>query len=174
MRRGEVLGLRWRDVDFDRGTVTIQQTLGVVHGRRIMNENPKNRSSNRTIPVAPEVMDALRSHKLRQNEQRLESAEWEDNGLVFSTYQGRPIGPRHLQRDFERWVKVAGVPRIRIHDQRHTHASIGLQEGASLKAMSERLGHAKTSTTLDIYAHVTAQQHQDVSDKIGAAFSRAR
>ena len=82
---------------------------------------------------------------------------------------GNPINPDNLRRDYVRLVKLAGVPRIRIHDQRHTHASLMLQMGTDIKVVSERLGHARTSTTVDIYHHVTSRQHVEAGDRIGAA-----
>jgi integrase len=115
------------------------------------------------------VLTALREHRVRQNERRLAlGPAWHDHDLVFPTSIGTPINPNNLTRDYDRWVAQAGVPRIRIHDQRHTHASLMLQMGTDIKVVSERLGHAKASTTMDIYAHVTSRQHIEAGDRIGA------
>jgi integrase len=88
---------------------------------------------------------------------------------VFATAVGTPINPNNVTRDYNRWVAQAGVPRIRIHDLRHTHITLALASGANLKAVSQRVGHAKTSITMDLYAHVLPEQHLDVSDRVGAA-----
>ena len=121
------------------------------------------------MSVPAEVIAALREHKSRQNEQRLAfGAVWEDHDLVFAAANGRPIYPDNLKRDVERLVQLAGVPRIRIHDQRHTHVTLAIVAGATIAAVSRRVGHARTSITMDIYAHVIPQQHLEVADKVGA------
>jgi len=169
MRKGELLGLRWQDVDFTANTVAVVQTVGLLRGATVIG-TPKSKSSRRTITVQVPVMTALREHRARQNEHRLSlGTEWNDHDLVFSAANGKPINPNNLTRDYDRWVKVSGVPRIRVHDQRHTSVSIALQMGANIKAVSQRVGHAKTSITMDIYAHTIAEQHQEVADKLDAA-----
>ena len=132
---------------------------------------PKSRSSVRDIQgVSPHLLAALREHKARQAQQRLLlGPAWHDNDLVFLSGVGTPINPNNLTRAYERWVAQADVPRICIHDQRHTHASLMLQMGTDIKVVSERLGHARTSTTVDIYHHVTSRQHVEAGDRIGAA-----
>lgn len=170
MRRGEGLGLRWRDVDSEGQVLRVRQTVTVVQGAPHIGP-PKNKSSVRDVSVHASVMAALHEHKARQNERRLQLGDvWQDNDLVFPSAVGTPINPNNLTRDYNRCVAQAGVPRIRIHDQRHTHASQLLQMGIDIKVVAERLGHARTSTTMDIYHHVTAKQHRDAGDKIGAAF----
>ena len=168
MRRGELLGLRWQDVDFERGILSVRQTVGALRGKPDV-KPPKTRSSIRDVPVPAEVMAALREHRRRQNEQRLAlGAVWEDNDLVFATANGRPIYPDNLKRDFERLVHLAGVPRIRIHDQRHTHVTLAIAAGADIGAVSQRIGHSRTSITMDVYHHVLPRKHLEVSDKVGA------
>lgn len=88
--------------------------------------------------------------------------------LAFAAANGKPVNPDNLRRDYERLVKLAGVPRIRIHDQRHTHVTLALASGGNIKAISRRIGHAQTSLTMDIYAHVLPEQHREVADKVGA------
>jgi integrase len=108
------------------------------------------------------------------NAVRLAAAEWEDNDLVFCTGNGRPINPNNLYRTFETIMARAGVPRIRLHDLRPTHATLLLQAGMPIKAVSERLGHSKTSVTLDTYAHVLPDMQDRAIDAIDAAlFSKA-
>jgi integrase len=169
MRRGEVLGLRWQDVDFERRVLHVRQAVVPVGGAAQI--GPTKNSRSRAIQgIPPYVLGALREHRVRQNERRLAlGAAWQDHGLVFPSNLGTPINPRNLGRDYDRWVAQAGVPRIRIHDQRHTHASLMLQMGTDIKVVSERLGHARTSITMDIYAHVTSRQHIEAGDRIGAA-----
>jgi integrase len=95
---------------------------------------------------------ALSAHLVRQVAARLQASTWENNDLVFSTSAGRLINPNSLYRNYEAIIAAAGVPRIRLHDMRHTHATLLLQAGTPIKAVSERLGHAKTSITLDTYS----------------------
>jgi integrase len=168
MRRGELLGLRWHDVDFERGILSVRQTVGALRGKPDV-KPPKTRSSIRDVPVPVDVMAALREHRRRQNEQRLALGPvWEDNDLVFAAANGRPIYPDNLKRDFERLVHLAGVPRIRIHDQRHTHVTLAIAAGADIGAVSQRIGHSRTSITMDVYHHVLPRKHLEVSDKVGA------
>jgi integrase len=169
MRRGELLGLRWQDVDWERGTVSVRQTVTVLGGASHIGP-PKTKSARRTITVQIEVLDALKEHRRAQNERRLAVGPvWQDYDLVFSTGIGTPINPGNLDRDFYRLVARAGVPRIRIHDLRHTNVTLSLRETGDIKAVSQRVGHANVSITLGTYAHVLPDQHQEVAKKVGRA-----
>ncbi len=169
MRRGETLGLRWQDVDLTANTVSVVQAVGMLRGSPKVRPL-KTKSSRRTIAVPLPVIVALREHRARQNERRLAlGVEWNDHDLVFAASNGNPINPNNLTRDYDRWVRMAGVPRIRIHDQRHTHVTLAIQKGANIKAVSQRVGHAETSITMNLYAHVLPEQHKEVSDRIGDA-----
>ncbi len=173
MRRGEVLGLRWQGVDWERGVLSIRQTVGVLGGKTEI-KPPKTKSSRRDVLVEPEVITALREHKATQNARRLTlGALWQNHDLIFPSFSGTPINPNNLDRDYDRWVKKAGLPRIRIHDLRHSHVTLAIKEGANIKAVSQRVGHANVGITLGTYAHVSPEQHTDVSRRVGAAlFSR--
>jgi integrase len=155
MRRGEMLGLRWVDVDLDRGRVAVRQTL-VIAGRQVVISEPKTSRSRRSIALDPRSVAALRSWRAAQAAERLAwGAGWTDSGLVFTREDGTPIHPEWLSDAFEWRIKTAGLPRIRLHDLRHTHASLGLAAGVPIKVMSERLGHTSSSFTADAYQHVT-------------------
>jgi integrase len=169
MRRGEALGLRWRDVHFEHGTLRVEQTVGLVRGRTMVKPKPKTEASRRTIAVDAAIIDALDEHRDQQQERRvLADDRWQDHDLVFATSRGRPINPNNLLRDFRRLVARAAVPGIRIHDLRHTHITLAIQAGAPIGAVSRRAGHARVSTTMDIYAQITPDMHADVADRIGA------
>ena len=157
------------DLALERRVLHIRQAVVPVGG--VAQIGPTKNGRSRAIRgIYPSVLAALREHKARQNKRRLEIGPlWRDHGLVFCSEVGTPIQPRNLARDYDRWVARAGVPRIRIHDQRHTNASLLLQMGTDIKVVSERLGHAQTSITMDVYHHVTARQHQEAGDRIGAA-----
>lgn len=166
MRRGEALGLRWKDVDFERGTLSVCQTVGMVRGQAKTKPMPKNDSSRRTIAVDPTIMEALREHQLKQEEHKRSARTWTENELVFPSAVGTPINPNNLARGYLQLVAKAGVPRIRIHDTRHTHVTLAVLAGAQLGAVSKRVGHARTSTTADLYAHVLPELHAEVAARI--------
>jgi integrase len=129
----------------------------------------------RTIPVPADVIETLREHRRWQNERRLALGSiWQDHDLVFAATNGNPIHPNNLRRDYTRLVTLAGMPPIRIHGVRHIHATPALQQGANIKAVSQRLGRARTSITMDVYAHVLPEQAQGVSEKVGAVLFRRR
>jgi integrase len=169
MRRGEALGLRWRDVEFTNGTLRVEQTVGLERGRAVIKPRPKTEASRRTLAVDPVIMDALEVHRERWQAQRVRADDtWQDNDLVFVSSLGTPINPNNLQRDYLRLIALAGVPRIRIHDLRHTHITLAIQAGAPIGAVSRRAGHARVSTTMDIYAQVTPDMHAEVVDRVSA------
>jgi integrase len=170
MRRGEALGLRWKDVDFERGTLSVCQTVGMVRGTPKTKPMPKNDSSRRTIAVDTAVMEALREHRGRQEEHKRAARAWTKNELVFPSAVGTPINPNNLARGYLQLVAKAGVPRIRIHDTRHTHVTLA---GAQLGAVSKRVGHARTSTTADLYAHVLPEMHAEVATRINTVLFSA-
>jgi integrase len=155
MRRGEVLGLRWADVDLDLARVAVRQTL-VLAGRQVVTSEPKTSRGRRSIALDPRTVAALKAWRAAQKAERLAwGPSWTDTGLVFTREDGTPIHPEWLSDAFEWRVRTAGLPRIRLHDLRHTHASLGLAAGVPVKVMSERLGHATSSFTADVYQHVT-------------------
>jgi integrase len=155
MRRGEILGLRWADVDLDRARVSVRQTL-VVANYRVVVSQPKTNRGRRSIALDPRTVAALRAWRTAQVAERLAwGPSWTDSGLVFTREDGSLIHPHRLSTWFSRLVKAAGLPPIRFHDLRHTHASLALAAGVSTKVVSERLGHATSSFTADTYMHVT-------------------
>jgi integrase len=155
MRRGEVLGLRWVDVDLDLARVAVRQTL-VLAGRQVVTSEPKTSRGRRSIALDPRTVAALRAWRAAQAAERLAwGGAWVDSGLVFTREDGTPLHPEWLSDAFAWRVARAGLPPIRLHDLRHTHASLGLAAGVPIKVMSERLGHTSSSFTADAYQHVT-------------------
>lgn len=156
MRRGEALGLRWGDVDFDSSQLAIVQTVSTVDGRVVVGQ-PKTAGSRRTVYVHDATIKALRQQRQLQAEERLAAGSaWEnDNDLVFRTVTGGPVNPDGFSRHFDKLVAQADVPRIRLHDLRHTNATLSLKAGVHPKVVSERLGHSSIAITLDLYSHVT-------------------
>jgi len=171
MRKGEFLGLRWCDVDFERGVLTIRQTVGTLP-QKLEFKPPKSRMSRREVHITLDAVDILRTHRDKQlkhrHDLRTKGVGWRDHDLVFTSAIGGPIHPDNPKRDFARLVKQAGVKLIRIHDLRHTFATLAIQAGVPIKVVSEGLGHADIAITLRIYAHVLPTQRQDLAAKVGA------
>lgn len=155
MRRGEVCGLTWRDVDLDAGTVTVQRARVTVTSGDIRESKPKTATGRRQVELDNETLAALRTWRKRQ---KLESEEWPGewpaHGLVFTLEDGSALHPDFLTRTFQTLGKKAKVPQIRLHDLRHTHATLLIAAGVPVKVVSERLGHSTPSFTMTVYQHV--------------------
>ncbi len=140
----------------------INKSAQWVKGQRSI--GPTKTGANRSIPIDPQTIKALKSHKAQQALRRLGSVFWQENNLVFCRSDGSPLLPDNPYGVFKRYSQHAGVRPIRLHDIRHTHATWLLEAGEQLHVVSERLGHADTSTTARIYAHVTVRQRQEAAD----------
>jgi integrase len=158
------------DLDLDRGTLTVQQTIGVLAGAPCI-KPPKTDAGQRVVKLSADVVAALTNHRITWAARNLAAEEWADGDLVFCAGEGKPINPNNLYRNFAAIVDRAGVLTIRLHDLRHTHATPLLSAGTPIKAVSERLGHAKTSITLDTYAHVLPDMQDRGVEAIDAALS---
>jgi len=154
MRQGELLGLRWRDLDFVLGTATVQQTLYRL-GREQLFRQPKTATSRRTIPLPAALLDELRRLRDAQaSATRALGSVYEDRDLVFCQPTGKPLHAHNIaQRDFRQVLARAGLPRIRFHDLRHCHATHLLRAGVNAKVVQERLGHSSAAFTLTTYGH---------------------
>lgn len=159
LRRGELLGLRWEDVDLAKGRLHVRQAIVEV-GSTLRVQEPKTKSGRRVVPFGPAVSTALKAHQAKQNERRLKlGTAWRGNAapfddLVFTTAVGGPIGPQNFSHRFKALTVAAGLPEVRLHDVRHAHATQLLRDGIAAKVVSERLGHASIALTLDTYSHV--------------------
>jgi integrase len=140
-REGELLGLAWSDVDLEQGTLTVRRTLVSTHDKIPSFGEPKSKTSRRTITLPAELKDALRTHRLRQNEDRLAAPEWAEYDLVFCGYGGTPLLRRNVLRAFKESLRRAGLPEsVRFQDLRHAHATMMLRAGVPLKVASGRFG----------------------------------
>jgi len=156
LRRGELLGLRWRDVDFVAETITIAQTSMYVKGRGVFVDTPKNQASVRPLKLSRSAFIMLREYQDWQTEQRGKCGDYwkETDGRVFTSEDGSLIHPDTLTKWFKAFVKRNGFPDVHLHSLRHTYASLMIAEGTPLVIVSKRLGHAQVSTTSNIYTHI--------------------
>ncbi len=173
MRQGELLALRWQDIDWTYGRASVRQTVVRIKNQVLFRE-PKTSRSRRTIALPAEVLGALGTLKTdRDNARSLLGVEYADHGLVFCQPNGKPLHAHNLvQRDFRRVARQVGLPRIRFHDLRHTHATLLLREGVHPKVVQERLGHSQISTTLDTYSHVLPGMQEDAGRNLAARICR--
>lgn len=168
MRRGELAGLRWADVDFGAGRLRVSSARVVVN-YKVVTGTPKSKSSERTIGLDAGTVAALRAHRRRQLEERMAfGPDWPDTGLVFVREDGTPFHPDNLTRMFAAAARKAGLPVTPLHGVRHAYATAGLEAGVTLKVMSERLGHSTISITADLYSHVRPKVDQDAADRTAA------
>ncbi len=153
MRRGEVLGLRWKDIAFEAARISVRQALVSV-GYEIITSTPKNHQA-RVIDIDSGTVEQLQQHRERQRRDRNDwGYDYQDRDLVFCKEDGTPIHPHTFSQVFERLVTKSDLPKIRLHDLRHTHATIALMAGVPVKVISERLGHETPAFTMKQYAHV--------------------
>lgn len=159
LRRGELLAITWDNLDLAKQTLSIKQSLSRVRYvdegiSKLEAQDTKTESGKRTIPLLPEVAQELKRHKARQNEEKLFFGQaYQDKNLVFATPIGTPIEPRNFHRKHTAILQKAGLRHVRLHDLRHTFATIVLNQGENPENLRALLGHAKTSTTLDLYCH---------------------
>jgi integrase len=166
MRRGEVLGLRWSDLDSVTGRLSIQRARLSIAYEVVVSE-PKTAKGRRSVALDAETVIQLREHRKRQLEERMAAGElWHDSDAVFTDELGRPIHPDRFTKLFATLVESSGLERLTPHGLRHTHATLALQANRNPKVVSERLGHANVSITLDTYSHVTPTLEQDVADTV--------
>jgi integrase len=168
MRRGEVLGLRWCDLDLEAQQLSVVQcVIEVAHAVRV--GPPKSERSRRMIALDAKTVAVLAEHKRAEKEKRLKrGGRLAPHELVFTHRDGSPIHPACFSQTFNRRVATAHVPRIRFHDLRHTHATLALRARVHPKIVSERLGHSTVAITLDIYSHCIPSLQREAAEAIGA------
>ncbi len=162
MREGELFGLRWSDLHWNTGVLYVQRQVQSVPGKGKVFVEPKTKAGRRAIKLGEGVLHKLRLHRERQLQHMAFAGDrWVENDLIFPTGVGTPDDPGNLRKDFLGTLESAGLPMIRFHDLRHTAASIMLNRGVPVIVVSRRLGHAKPSTTLDIYGHLYMESQDE-------------
>lgn len=174
MREGELLGLCWSDVNLDSGELSVRHTLRRMPGVGLQLLEPKTDHSRRRVRLSATAVLALRKHRAGQAAERLRRGPaWEDQGLVFPAESGRPMDAGNLTRwSFWPLLTKAGLPRIRVHDLRHTAATLLLSKGVNPKVVSELLGHSKVGITLDVYSHVVPDMQERAAEAMDAILGR--
>jgi integrase len=171
MRRGEVLGARWSDVNLDAGQLYVAHTLTTIGSGQLVAGPPKTPKSRRIVYLDTNSVAVLKEHRRRQREERLAAGDTWDGAidLVFRDELGGPLHPDWFSREFDRLVRSSKLPRIRLHDLRHSHATVALSRGIHPKVVSERLGHATVGITLDLYSHVAPGLARDAAEDVASS-----
>ncbi len=170
MRKGELLALKWTDLNWQRGTIRVQRQVQRIKEQGLVFRPPKTRAGRRTIQLGEKTLETLQEQLERCKLLKSAASDsWKENNLIFPSTVGTPLGGSNISKDFKAQLKKAGVKDIRFHDLRHTAASLMLNNGVPVIVVSKILGHSKTSTTLDIYGHlipVMQEQAARVMDEI--------
>jgi integrase len=171
LRQGEALGLRWEDVDLENGTLRVRGQIqrNVDGGGGLRWVETKTARSRRTLSLPASVRVAIQEHRARQDAEKIDADAWEDARWVFATRNGTPVHPRNDYRSFREIIRQAGLRTVRLHDLRHTAASVLLAQGVPARVVMEILGHSQISVTLNTYAHVAPDIARDAADRIEGA-----
>ncbi|MGW1012723.1 tyrosine-type recombinase/integrase [Streptomyces termitum] len=170
LRKGELLGLRWEDLDLATGTASIRRSLQRTRTGGLTHLPTKTLASERRIALPTECIRSLKEHRRQQDKEReIAGSAWRDSGLVFTTPTGRPLDPANLTRRFRSFLSRAGLRRIRFHDLRHSTATLLLEQGVDLVVIKELLGHAHIGVTAGVYAHVRLRLQRQAIDALGHA-----
>ena len=163
MRRGEAIGLRWSDVDLENGRLSVRRALIPIN-REVVVSEPKTAKGRRVVALDRGTVEVLKRQAARQLDEQTQADDaWIETGLVFTQVCGQALDPESVSRYFRQAVKKSLLPQIRLHDLRHTHATLALQAGIHPKVVSERLGHATISITLDTYSHAIPAMQEEAA-----------
>ncbi|HXY44761.1 MAG TPA: tyrosine-type recombinase/integrase [Acidimicrobiales bacterium] len=174
LRRGELAGLRWRDVDLDGGVLHVRGTRVTV-GYQVVESSPKTEKGKRAVGLDPATVAALRACRVRQTEEMFAYGKARsDDGLVFVHEDGSPYHPQRFTTLLAERAKAAGLPVIKLHALRHGHATAALEAGVPMKVVSERLGHSGIAITSDIYSHVTAATDLAAAAQVAATIDGSK
>ncbi|NLN70318.1 MAG: site-specific integrase [Chloroflexi bacterium] len=167
MRKGELIGLKWGDLDWDTHQLNVQRQVQRVPGEGLKYSQPKTAAGRRMIYLGSDTLQSLKEHLQRQwFEREFMGNRWQDHDLIFPSSIGTPLSQSNLDRDFKKLLREAELPNIRFHDLRHTAASLMLKQGVSIKVVQERLGHSNAAMTLNVYSHVMPGMQEEVAEKM--------
>ncbi|WAM36524.1 site-specific integrase [Caldicellulosiruptor acetigenus] len=165
MRIGEIAALKWDDIHLEQGYITVNKTLMKINGQTYIKEKAENKNSYRIVAISNQVVEELKEWKAKQEKLKKELKElYHDEGFVCTFEDGRVQDPKYITKVFQKTIEKHGLPKIRFHDLRHTHASLLLKHGIDPKHISDRLGHSTITTTLNIYSHVFDEKRRKVAE----------
>jgi len=171
MRRGELLALRWSDVDLDSRVLHVLRTMNFIGGLGYVEGEPKTRAGRRDIVLPDVAVEALKQHRVHQGEARVKAGlRWREQGIVFPNMYGGFFSPAQVGKLFHGLLKKAGLPDVRLHDLRHSVATILRASGVDLKVIQGLLGHSSMAITADIYSHVLPEERGEVASKMDDFF----
>ncbi len=174
MRRGELLALRWDSVDFEKRVLYVRRTVTWIAEFGYVESEPKTKASRRKIALPGVVIEALKEHQERQKQARIEAGDkWQEQGIVFCNIYGGFFNPGHAWYLFKKLLRKAGLPDVRLHDLRHSVATVLIAAKVDLKTVQELLGHSSIAVTADIYAHVVPEMQQAIVEKMDDLFKRS-
>ena len=166
MRKGEIIALRWPDVDLERRVLLVLRTVDYIHGYGYVENEPKTQAGKRLINLPEFFIERLKQHRVKQEEFRLQVGEaWKDRDLVFTDLTGGYLNPNHVLTMFKRILEKVDLPHMHFHDLRHSAATILISMGINPKVIQELLGHSDISITLGIYGHLFPSMQKDVVDR---------
>lgn len=175
LRKGEIAGLEWADVDFENGLLHVRRSASQVYGQGVVIKEPKTSSGKRTIALPTDLLEAMRALRREQNADRLQMGEsWVGSGAMFVAWNGTRQHPDTIGKWFSDFLKENNLPHIRFHDLRHTGASLLFAQGVDVQTISKRLGHSKTSVTMDIYGHAYNEYDRSAAQDLSESIKQKR
>ena len=172
MRRGELCGLEWKDINFHAQTLRIVRSSQYIGNKTFITKEPKTRSGVRELTLSHSMFSILTSYKIWQEERKAQvGTAWAETDRLFTQWNGNPIHPDTITSWFEKFIKRHGFPHVTLHSLRHTNATLMIAEGVDVKTVSKRLGHANTSTTLNIYTHALQSRDREAAEKLDRVLS---
>jgi integrase len=172
IRRGELCGLEWKDIDFDNSTMQIMRSSQYIGNGQIVPKEPKTRSGRRKFVLSDTLIRLLKSYRKFQLESIVRLGDqWVSTDRLFTTWNGKPIHPDTVTSWFAKFLKRSEIRKVTLHSLRHTNATLMIAEGVDVCTVSNRLGHANTSTTLNIYAHALKSRDSEAAEKLDNIFS---
>ncbi len=172
LRRGEICGLKWSNIDFDGKIAKIRET-SIQVGSNIITKSPKTDLSKRDIPIPEVLLKMLKDHENSQKKinNKYNRKVYYDNDLVICWPNGNPYRPNYISELFTKFIETNNFKKIKLHNLRHTFVSIAIAQGMNIVEISRLVGHSKVSTTMDIYAHLLGKNNPEVTDAVASAIS---
>jgi integrase len=172
MRRGELCGLEWKDIDFNNGLIDINKSSLYLADKGVFQDDTKNFSSKRVIKVPDQALCLLKDYKQTQGSEKLKlGSKWDEHGKIFTQWNGKPIHPDSVTGWFHDFIDRNRLPYISVHSLRHTNATLLIASGVDLRTVSKRLGHANMTTTGNIYTHAIQSADERAAEALGDILS---